>query len=137
MANVLAPDYNKKPLSSGNKPQGYNESYVFTPGANVAIGDVIYFGKIPAGVEINNVYLVHDADADASIALGYIPEGGASVPTGFMDATAMATAGRKIGGKHPVVLNVQADLIGTVSGGAINAGVKMSVVTTGKGIGVA
>lgn len=135
MANIYASDYNKKPLSSGNKPQGYNESYKHDTGA--ASGDVIYLGKIPAGVEINEVALVHDADADASIALGYIPEGGASVPAGFMAATALSSAGRKVGGLHPVVLNVQADLIATVSGGAIASGTKLSVITAGKGIGVA
>lgn len=137
MANFFAPDYNKKPLSSGSKPQGYNESYRFTLAANLAIGDVIYLGKIPAGVEINTVGLVHSADADSSLAIGYIPEGGAAVTDGFMTATALATAGRKHGDKHPVVLNVQADLIATVSGGVLNAGTVLSVITQGKGVGVA
>jgi hypothetical protein len=135
MANKYASDYNKKPLSGGNKPQGYNESYKFNAGATS--GDVIYLGKIPAGVEINEVALVHDADADATIALGYIPDGGASVPNAFLTATALATAGRKVGGLHPVVLNVEADLIATVGGGDIAANTKLTVITSGKGIGVA
>jgi hypothetical protein len=137
MANIYASDYNKKPLSSGNKPQGYNESYKHTLAANAAIGDVIYLGKIPAGVEINSGALTHSADADSSLSIGYIPEGGAAVPEAFLSATALATAGRKNFDKHPVVLNVPSDLIATVSGGVLNSGTVLSVVTAGKGIGVA
>lgn len=135
MADQYASDYNKKPLSSGDKPSGYNESYNVVCNGIVS-GDTIWFGKIPAGVEINEVALLHDADADATLSLGYKAEGQSAVPAAFLAATALATAGRKVGAAYPLVFNEPVDLIGVVGGGAITNGVRLNVVTNGKGNGV-
>lgn len=135
MAKIYAPDYGKKPLQAGTETSGYNESYKFTDAS--ASGDEIYFGWIPAGVEINGVSLVHDADADASIALGYETEAGVKTAAYFLPATALAAAGRKESVAQPIVFTEDVRLVGTTSGGAIAANTKLTVITVGKGIGVA
>jgi len=139
MATQYASDFNKKPLSSGNKPQGYNESYAVI--ANVlVVTDKVYFGIIPAGMEINDVALIHGADADATLSLGYEPVNAgeiAAVPNYWFNAQALATPGRKQSQSFPIRFNVDVMLVGTVGGGAIANGTQLTVVTDGKGIGIA
>lgn len=138
MANQFATDYNKKPLSGGHAPMGYNESYtVLANGLGVA--DKVYFGIIPAGVEINDVALIHGADADATLSLGYEPANPgeiAAANTYWLNAQALATAGRKSSQAFPVTFKFDVVLVGTVGGGAITNGTQLTVVTDGKGIGV-
>ena len=59
MANFYAADFGKKLVRANTHGNGFNESYryVFTA---IAAASVIYFGMIPAGVEINGVKYVWD-----------------------------------------------------------------------------
>lgn len=139
MSNQYASDYNKKPLSSGNKPQGYNESYTVIANG-LGVGDKVYFGVIPGGLEINDVALIHGADADATLSLGYEPVNPGDIPaagTYWFNAQALATAGRKSAQSFPIRFNFDVVLVGTVGGGAITNGTQLTVVTDGKGIGIA
>lgn len=136
MAKFYAADLNKKPLSSGLQPMGYNESYDYVTPA-LAATDEFYFGEIPAGVEINQTSLIHDADADASMALGFETKAGVKTTAAFLAATALATAGRKEGAHRPIVFAEPVYLVGTVSGGGIAAGARFTVIQNGRGIGVA
>lgn len=137
MANIYADDYNKKPLSSGLATQGWNESYAIAKAA--ASGDKIYFGIIPAGVEINAASLIHDADADGTLSLGFEPVDGtpAAALTQWFNAQALSSAGRKESASQPVVFNKPVKLVGTLGGGAIALGTKLTVVLNGKGNGIA
>lgn len=138
MPNIFADDYNKKALSSGLAPTGYNESY---PVAKVAaIADKIYFGIIPAGVEINQVTLINDALASGTLSLGYEPVDGVSPAadlTAFFNAKTIATAGRFDSVAQPLVLNKAVKLVGTLGGAATLITTKLTVVIAGKGNGVA
>lgn len=134
MAKKYATDYNKKPLSGGHATMGYSESYSYSAGG--ANGDEIYFGIIPAGVEINNVALIFDADADASIAIGYETLAGAKTQAGFVAAQALTGGGRVEGRFHPIVFTEDVRLVGTITAGTLDNAVKLSVITDGKGIGV-
>lgn len=138
MPNQFAADYNKKPLSSPAVPQGYNESYSVIA-SGLGVGDKVYFGIIPAGFEINDVALIHGADADATLSLGYEPLNAGEIvaaPTYWFSTQALATAGRKSAQAFPIRFNFDVALVGTVGGGAITNGVQLTVVTDGKGVGV-
>lgn len=138
MANIFADDFNKKNTAGGNQPAGWNETFPMAKAA--ASGDKIYFGIIPAGVEINGVSLVHDADADGTLSLGFEPVDGVSpvaAATQWFSAQALSSAGRKESVSQPVVFNKAVKLVGTLGGGAILATCKLTAVLNGKGNGVA
>jgi tetrahydromethanopterin S-methyltransferase subunit H len=136
MAKVFAKDYGVKLLSNPNKPSGYNETYNIADAA--LVGDTLEFGILPAGVEFSLLAVIHDADADASLALGYRAID-ASVTTNltyFLPATALATAGVKQSVAQPIIFQTPVQLVGTLSGGGIALGTKITVVTPGKGVGI-
>lgn len=138
MPNQYATDFNKKPLSSNLVPQGYNESYTVVANG-LASGDKVFFGIIPAGVEINDVALIHGADSDATLSLGYEPANPnevTAVGNYWFNAQALSTAGRKSSQAFPIRFSFDVVLVGTVGGGAITNGVQLTVVTDGKGVGV-
>lgn len=136
MADIFADDYNKKPLASGQLTKGYNESYPLAKAA--AAADKLYFGIIPAGVEINAVSLVHDADADGLLSLGFEPTDGdpSAVLTQWFSAQSLATAGRKESASQPIIFQKPVKLVGTLTGGGIVLGTKLTVIVNGKGVGI-
>lgn len=138
MADIFADDFGKKAVPSGQRPNAYNDSYTFAKAA--AAGDKIYFGILPAGTEINRVSLVHDADADATLSLGFEPADGtlpAANLTAWFSAQALAAAGRKESVAQPIVLQKDVKLVGSLAVGGILVGTKLTVVLDGKSLGVA
>lgn len=138
MANIFADDFKTKILSGGQRANGWVETYPVTKAA--AIADKIYYGVIPAGVEITGVDFVNDAAAvGGTLSLGYEPVDGVSPVanlTAFFTAQPIATAGRQRGAIHPVLLSGAVRLIGTVGGAAIGASVKITPIVNGKGLGI-
>lgn len=134
MAILKASDFNTKPLSSGEKPKGYVETYEYSAGGS--IGDIVYFGKLPAGIVFTDFELVNDAAAGAEITLGFL-EGGNTQSSAFLPAISLASAGKTGSAAHPISFDNDVTLVGVISGANIAGGVKLSVVTSGKGVGVA
>jgi hypothetical protein len=137
MADIFADDYGKKPQQSSARSSGYNESFAVAKA--MAAADKMYFGIIPAGVEINGVSLVHDADADGTFSLGFEPVDTTPVAalTQWFSAQALSAAGRKESVSQPVVFNKPVKLVGTLVAGAITSAIKLTVVLAGKHNGVA
>lgn len=138
MADIYADDFGKKAIPSGQRPNAYNDSYPLAKAA--AASDKLYFGIIPAGTEINECSLVHDADADATLSLGFEPADGALPAanlTAWFTAQALAAAGRKESVAQPIVFQKDVKLVGSLAGGGILVGTKLTVILNGKSIGVA
>jgi len=139
--DLYADDFGKKSLPNGQRPNAFNLSYGFAKAA--ASADKIYFGIVPAGHEINALALVHDADADGTLSIGYEPYDALAVgapaanPTYFFNAQALSAAGRKESVAQPISFKFPVKLVGTLGGGGIVAGTKLTVVLDGNSTGVA
>lgn len=138
MPNIYADDFNNKRLAGGQDPKGYCESYPFAKAA--AIADKLYFGIIPAGVEVNSVELVNDALTSGTLSLGYEPVDGVSPAanlTAFFTTQSIATAGRQLSISQPILFNKAVRLVGTLGGAAALVTTKLTPVIGGVGKGVA
>lgn len=137
MADIYADDYSKKITSAGYEPHGYVEHYTWAKAA--AIGDKIYMGIIPAGVDVGSIALVNDALAAGTLSLGFEPIDG-SVPaanlTYWLAAQSIATAGRQASIAQPILSNVPLKLVGTIGGAALTPATKLTVIVGGIGRGI-
>ncbi len=140
MATIFANDFNKKNTAGGQRPAGWVETYPVVPAVAVAATEKIYFGIIPAGVEITDVSLIHDADIDATLSLGFEPVDAlpVAVATQWFSAQALSIAGRKESASQPISFEYPVKLVGLVAGlTGLAIGTKVTPVLKGKGNGVA
>lgn len=140
MANVYAATYGKKNTRSMVTGNGFSESYKYTFTA-IPAADVIYFGIIPAGVEISEVKFVTDANTAAlTLKLGYTPivsaDGPAANDAYWFAATAVTTAQAVRSAAHPILFDFPVAIIGTTAGATATAAVVSHVVVSGKVVGL-
>jgi hypothetical protein len=77
MANVFAPDANNKLLHTGEYGNVVQYVYEVEKAANAA--DVIFMGKIPAGIRVTNVRgIFADTGTGNTLDVGYAPADGAA-----------------------------------------------------------
>jgi hypothetical protein len=101
------------------------------------ISDVIRFAKMPAGVEIIGVDLVHDAmGASSTLSVGYEfvdSADGAAAPAQFLAAAASTSAQKRPCAAHPIELQAPTFITATVGGAAITG--KVTAIVNYKFIG--
>jgi len=77
MANIFAPDATNKLLHTGD--HGNVVQYVYEVAKAASSGDVIFMGKIPAGIRVTGVRAkTEDTAATGTIDVGYAPADGAA-----------------------------------------------------------
>lgn len=120
------PYQNAQKLSVIPKNGSNGDACMFTSSFQAAatpIADVIRFAKLPAGVEIVNVDLVHDAmGASSTLSVGYEfvdSADGAAAPAFFLPAAASTAAQKRPSANHPIELNAPSYITATIGGGAI------------------
>ena len=132
MANVFASDYRTKSLRT--IPNAWAESYSYQGAA--ASGDKIYFGIIPAGVEVEDVDAIFDdCGTGVTLSLGYEPVGTlpAAALTAFFTTIDVATAaGRQRYSGHPIKFDQDVKLVGTVGGAAFTGTPKVTAKIGGR-----
>lgn len=142
MANYYAADWGQKVTRTPEGGNGYNEDFRYVhPTGGIAAGSKIYYGVIPAGVKINNVREIHDANAASlTLKLGFEPVNSTNGPTAdddaFFAATASTTAGEIQGALQPVSFDFPVMLVGVTAGATSDAAAVSTVVVSGKVVGV-
>ena len=90
--------------------------------AAAAIGSRIEFKELPAGTELQEVTLIHDAlGASTTLSLGELfksSDDGTTSATSLKAAASAASAGRQDSAFHPQVYNVPVTITATVAGAA-------------------
>ncbi|WP_052367806.1 hypothetical protein [Algiphilus aromaticivorans] len=135
MANIDALDFQ----NPGSIPHGgtYGNQSVLvreiTLDAQASIADVLRFARLQGDVRIIDAILFTDTNAaSATLDLGYktVDSGATDDVDHFLAAEDVATAGmfRANAGNPPVVVPSEFDLVATVGGAAISAGLKATVV---------
>lgn len=121
MANQDAQKFNVIP-----KNGEYGDACTFTSSfvaAATPIADVIRFAKMPAGVEIISVDLMHDAmGASSTLSVGYDyvnSADGSAAPAFFLAAAASTSKQKRFSAEHPIEFQVPTYITATVGGGAI------------------
>lgn len=141
MADYNATDLRTKIVRVGDEGNGFNESFSYThPTGGIASGSKIYYGIIPAGVEINACKKNNDANTTSyTESLGYEPvnstDGPTAAATYWVSAGAAASAGSTVSTAHPIVFNFPVYVVGTTGGATSTAASKSSVTTNGKVVG--
>jgi len=139
MANIHASDFNNKPLHMQAFGNAWTDDYSVTAAPKIA--DKVYFGIIPAGVRVYGVVLKHHAAGTSATAkLGFEPMEG-DAPTADDDywaaaGTSVVAAGVITSTASPITFDRPVKIVLTAAGADFASGA-MSVVVTGKTIGVA
>ena len=139
MANVTGQEYMAKSLHSHAYGNGWVESYYATVAANTA--DIVFFGVIPAGTEVDLFTLILGTNAASVTAkIGYAPMVAADGPTAVDDywiaaGQALTTAAVVQSKAMPILFSKDVRIIMTIAGANLTA-VKNSVVIVGKTVGV-
>ncbi len=140
---VYAADFGKKLVRSNVEGgNAFNESYKYVfVAATVTTGSTVFYGIIPAGVEINRVQLLTDGSAHSE-KLGYTPvdsnDGPAEVLDYWFAATTLGSDGTPLAINSialPIVFNFPVKLVGTTSAATASASTS-HVVVSGKVVGV-
>lgn len=146
MANQFAADYNKRVSGHEDSPALAYFQYTALTGALPGIGDKVYFGVLPGGIDITNVSLICDAcTALATLSLGYeiydpnlvnaALTPAAANNAAWFNAQAISTAGRFEYNSHPLAVKRDIIIVGTLAGAALTANNKLSVVIGGLFVG--
>lgn len=135
MAVIQSSKLRRSPINSAN-----GDACIFTSSVSLAaaaIGDVVHFAQLPAGVEVIDVQLVNDAlGASVTLNSGYAyvdPSIGAAAPAAFQAAAAKTSAGKSNGAFHPVIFNDPIIVTSTVAGAAATG--KVTAIITYRFIG--
>ena len=129
MAKVLAaPNAKLQPNEPGARSR---TMFAQIPSIAAAIGDTIYFGRIPAGARINSVTINNAAGtASSTLAVGVrkTSDKSGAVPAGLSAATAInaaqrvdATTGSLVNAGQTYITPYESDVYGTIAGAATPA----------------
>lgn len=136
MADFYAPDYNAKPLHMNEAGNAWAENYSIT--AKPEDGDKLYFGIIPAGVEVDLVRATNGAaGTNATLDLGFEPVHDApDADTDHWFAAAdVATAGSAFSTVKPIRFERPVRLVGVAGGANYTNSIRIDVNVKGIAIG--
>lgn len=138
MADILAPDLFNRVFHMDDHGDAISEAYKLT--ATPSVADKLYFGIIPAGLEVHLVRLQREATAaSVTMSLGYEPVDATKGPTAnttyWFSALAVNAAGGDFSLGNPIRFEQPVKLVGTVGGAGYTAK-RVDVIVQGKAIGV-